>query len=101
MGTSNTKLKTARQVISAHKTDIKALKLAAKGKIPLGHDWSKVELDKLVSIFRKTATKRTLTVALSAVTILQRLVNQRTKVTLGIIDSIPAAVIEIADITLR
>ena len=101
MGTSNTKVKTARQVISAQKTDFKALKLAAKGEIPLGYGWSKVELDKLVSIFRKTATKRTLPVALSAVTILQRLVSKRTDVTLEIIDFIPKAIIEIANITLR
>ena len=101
MGSSNTKLKTARQVISAQKTDYKALKLAAKGEIPLGHGWSKVELDKLVSIFRNAAMKRKLSAALAAMTILQLLVNKRTEVTLAVIDFIPAAVIEISNITLR
>ena len=101
MGSSNTKLKTARQVISAQKTDYKALKLAAKGELPLGHGWSKVELDKLVSIFRNAAGKRKLSAALSAMTILQLLVNKRTEVTLAVIDFIPAAVIEISNITLR
>ena len=142
MGSSNTKLITARQVISAQKTDYKvgiygshligppllffyfrgsglradglrpdvfwwvnpcykALKRAANGDIPLGYGWSKVELDQLVSIFRKAASKRKLSWALSAMTILQMLVNKRTKVTLGIIELIPAAVIEIANITMR
>ena len=101
MGSSNTKLITARQVISAHKTDCKALKRAANGEMPLGHGWSKMDLDKLVSIFRKMASKRKLSVALSAVTILQMLVNKRTKITLEIIDFIPAAIIEIANITMR
>ena len=101
MGSSNTKLKTARQVISAQKTDYKALKLAAKGELPLGFGWTKVELDKLVSIFRKSAIKRKLSAALSAMTILQMLVNKRTKATLEIIDFISPAVTEIANITLR
>ena len=101
MGTLNTKLKTARQVITAHKTDYKALKQASDCKIPLGYGWSKVELDKLVSIFRKAVASKKLSVALSAVTILQMLVNKRTKITLEIIDFIPAAIIEIANITMR
>ena len=101
MGSSNTKLITARQLISAHKTDCKALKRAANGEMPLGHGWSKMELDKLVSIFRKMATKRKLSAALSAVTILQLLVNKRTEATFEILDCIPAAIIEIAYITMR
>ena len=101
MGTSTSKLKTARQVITAHRTDYKALKQVADGKIPLGYGWSKFELDKLVSIFRKAVAQKKLSVALSSVTILQLLVNKRTKITLGIIDFIPAAIIEIASITLR
>lgn len=101
MGTSTSKLKTARQVITAHRTDYKALKQVADGKIPLGYGWSKFELDKLVSIFRKAVAQKKLSVALSSVTILQLLVNKRTKITLGIIDFIPAAIIEIANITLR
>jgi len=58
MGSSNTKLITARQIISAHKTDCKALKQAANREMPLGHGWSKMELYKLVSIFRKMVAKR-------------------------------------------
>ena len=77
------------------------LKKAANGLIPLGYGWSKVELDKLVSIFRRLAGKRKITEANLVATILQLLVNKRTEITLGILEHMPSSIVEVASITLR
>ena len=92
---------TARQVLSAQKTDMDALEKAANGEIPLGYGWSKVELDKLVSMFRKYAGKRKLSEANLVAKILQLLVNKRTEITLGILEHMSSSIVEVASITLR